>query len=156
MSEPAQRPGKSRQDYETPPEFIRAVEDRFGALNVDLAARNDNAKAPQWITPEADGLSTSWPTEGTLWLNPPFGKIEPWAKRCWDWAPPLDSSGRGRILLLVPASVGSRWFSEYVMDGALVLFLQPRLSFDGKAPFPRDCMLCVYGELPGFEVWKWK
>ena len=35
---PAQVPGKSKQDYGTPIELIRAVEAKFGRLAFDLAA----------------------------------------------------------------------------------------------------------------------
>ena len=40
----------------------------------------------------------------------------------------------------------------------LRLALQGRLSFDGKAPFPKDCMLSVYGtgQRKEFEVWDWR
>lgn len=44
MSEPIQKPGRSKQDYGTPWEFIRAVERRWGKLHVDLAAHSENAK----------------------------------------------------------------------------------------------------------------
>lgn len=58
--------------------------------------------------------------------------------------------------LLVPASVGSRWFAEHVHGWARVLALSGRLSFDGIAPFPKDLILAVYGEPPGFDVWDWR
>ena len=43
MSVPIQKPGRSRQDYGTPPEFLAAVVARFGPLAFDLAASRDNA-----------------------------------------------------------------------------------------------------------------
>ena len=61
-----------------------------------------------------------------------------------------------RIYFLVPAAVGSNWFRGYVHKKALVLFLNGRLSFDGKAPYPKDCLLAVYGVKAGYDVWKWK
>lgn len=62
------------------------------------------------------------------------------------------------IALLVPASVGSYWFSNHVYPHALVLAFRPRLSFDGKHPFPKDLILCLYSpEIePGFQPWRWK
>jgi hypothetical protein len=53
---PKQKPGKSKQDYGTPWELIRAIEARWGKLTIDLAARADNAKAPLFITPEENSL----------------------------------------------------------------------------------------------------
>jgi hypothetical protein len=46
---------------------------------------------------------------------------------------------------------------EYVWREAHVYALSPRLTFKGeKWPYPKDCMLSVFGEQPGFEVWRWK
>lgn len=154
---PVQKPGRSKQDYETPREFIDAVEGRFGKLEVDLAARHDNAKAPQWIPPEIDSLRLEWPTHKRMWLNPPFGNIAVWARKCWEW---LEQQGPdGRIFFLVPASVGANWFWSYVIDYAVVFALQPRLSFDGRHPFPKDLILAVYGmtgETSELHRWRWK
>lgn len=140
---PAQKPGKSKQDYATPWPFIRALEARFGKIELDLAATKDNTKAPLWITPEQDSLSMDWNapnfTSARLaFLNPPFGSIAPWARKCAE-------AERLRILFLVPASVGSNWWAQHVHGQAdLVLFVRPRLSFDGKNSFPKDCAVAVY------------
>ena len=133
--------GKSKQDYETPPEFIAAVVKRFGPLAWDLAATEANAKAPAWYGIEQDSLKMPWwELEGNKWLNPPFDDITPWAQRCslalhnrrkWRMSPePL-------IMLLTPASIGSNWFRDWVFGRALVLALNGRLSFDGKNPYPK-------------------
>ena len=149
--------GKSKQDYETPADFIRAVERRFGPLVWDLAAREDNAKAPYFITPEQDSLTVDWGTlvpRGNRFLNPEFAQIAPWAEQCaaTTLVPPLD-----RILLLVPASVGSVWFAEHVHEQAFVLALKGRLTFVGQEdPYPKDCILAVYGGFTGFDVWDWR
>ena len=154
MSEPRQKPGRSKQDYATPPEFISAVVKRFGPLAWDLAADSKNHKAPNYFTVEQDSLAQDWSKlQGTLWLNPPFGYIAPWAKKCADTC--LEMPVGNRILMLVPASVGSNWFLEHVYPRALVIALNPRMSFDGKAPFPKDLILAVYGRHPGFDVWRW-
>lgn len=165
MGMPQQKPGRSKQDYGTPPDFIQAVERRFGALAVDLAARQDNKKAPRCVTPEDDSLSVNWGIIfGRLncWLNPPFADIEPWAAKCAHHAPMFAERG-GRILFLVPASVGANWYADHVHNKALVLGLQGRLCFDGKDPYPKDCILAVFGRgEPGFEnrvgfdVWRWR
>ena len=146
--------GGSRQDYETPVDFMRAVEKRFGVMNVDLAARSDNAKAPVWIDEKKDSLLEDWGSlKGNLWLNPPFSNIAPWAQKC-----AIESANGARIFFLTPASVGSNWFSKFVHKKATVLFLNGRITFVGaKDPYPKDCILSCfsYGE-PYYEVWKWK
>lgn len=156
MTTPHQKPGKSRQDYETPPELLEAVVSLFGELHVDLAARADNAKAPVFVTPEEDSLSISWERfyGQRCWLNPPFADITPWAKKC-----ALESvTRRLEIFMLTPASIGSNWFAEHVHGRALVLALRPRLTFVGaKDPYPKDCMLSCFGarRWPSFDVWRW-
>lgn len=146
--------GKSKQDYETPDSFMLAVADRFGIPNWDLAASDSNSKAIYWFTQEKDSLSKDWSgLNGTLWLNPPFSKIEPWAKKCSESMTP-----NNRILLLVPASVGSEWYRKWVEPYAYVLALNPRLTFKGcTTPYPKDLILAVYGQqLTGFKTWRWK
>ncbi len=153
---PRQKPGRSRQDDGTPRALLAAVEKRFGKLAWDLAASRSNAKAPNFLTLREDSLSADWRVlpGGLRWLNPPFAKISPWAKKC-----ALESgSGGQRILLLVPASVGSDWFAEHVYPFAYVYALQGRLTFEGETdPYPKDCILAAYdGVVTGFEVWDWR
>jgi hypothetical protein len=156
---PDQKPGRSRQDYGTPVKFIEAVVSRFGLIAWDLAAHEKNHVSPDWYGPGSasaiDSLhqSLDWATTAPgelLWLNPPFENIAPWARKC------ADSCDKGaKIAFLVPASIGSEWFAKYVYNKSFVLALRPRLSFDGKNPYPKDCILCIYGESPGFNLWKW-
>lgn len=145
--------GSSKQDYETPREFMRAVARRFGPIEFDLAASEENKKAIYCYSEDNDALSKDWSErDGLLWLNPPFANIEPWARKCAESASPLT-----RILLLVPASVGSEWFAAHVYPHAMVYALRPRLSFDGKNPFPKDLILAAYGYgVTGFQLWRWK
>jgi phage N-6-adenine-methyltransferase len=158
---PVQKPGRSKQDYGTPRDFLDALERRFGSISFDLAAHRSNAVVPSYFGEggvEEDSLAQKWHLlSGNLFLNPPFGDIVPWAMKCRVESASFPLGIRyQRILFLVPASVGANWFAEHVHNHALVLALQGRLSFDGKDPYPKDCMLCVFGEKPGFDVWKWR
>jgi phage N-6-adenine-methyltransferase len=149
--------GGSKQDVETPLALIRAVERRFGPIVCDLAATADNKKGVgDFIGPDRDSLAQPWADlywSGTLWLNPEFGDVAPWAEKC-----AFESRLRsGVIAMLVPASVGSNWWADHVHQKAMVLALTPRVKFVGhSAAFPRDLALCVYGnESTGFDVWDW-
>lgn len=158
MSGAAFHAGASRQDYATPPEFRAAFVEMLGPVGLDLAATASNAWGPDYITPEEDSLAHDWDSicgaalgKGEwAWLNPPFAKIAPWAAKC--------AASRASIALLVPASVGANWWAEHVHQRARVLFLRPRISFDGRGPFPKDLALCLYA--PGvqtyYEIWNWK
>lgn len=146
----------SKQDYSTPQDFFNAVVRKFGSIMFDLAADDQNTKATRWFTEEQDSLKQDWykiKPAGLLWLNPPFGDIEPWAKKCHD-----ESRQAATILFLTPASVGSNWFADYVLGHAKILALNPRLSFDGKNAYPKDLMLSVFGNTikPCFGIWRWR
>lgn len=158
MSMPAQKPGSSKQDYGTPQDLLKAIKERWGDLEIDLAAREDNKKAPLCITPEMDSLVTAWPTDKLCFLNPPFANMRPWAKKC--------SEAGARVIMLTPASVGSEWFAAHVYGNARVIILRPRFAFEGMPPnpktgkvdvYPKDCMLTLWNiEEPGFELWRFK
>lgn len=159
MTEPAQCPHTSKQNYSTPHEFIAAVESKFGHIGFDLAAEQETSKAGPYscFTKEDDALTKDWVADastpkGWLWLNPPFGDIGAFAEKC-----ATESAKGARILMLVPASIGSNWFRDHVLGKAMVFGLNPRMSFDGKNVYPKDLMLCVYAHgMHGFSQWRWK
>jgi phage N-6-adenine-methyltransferase len=154
----------SGENYATPDDFILAVKRRFRVLSFyyDLAAEPETTKGEHFFCEEENALSKDWTripgaVKRNLWLNPPFGQIAPWAAKCHDYG----QRGTGRLFFLTPASVGANWFAEYVWAGnSTVYALQGRLSFDGKAPYPKDCMLTVFGAgqpmRSEFEVWDWR
>lgn len=159
--EPIQKPGKSKQDYGTPMALIDAVERRWDALRWDLAATEENAKAGEFYSPSRDALSPHchWYFDigdGIAWLNPPFADIEPWVAKC-----AAESAFGLSIIVLTPASIGSEWFAAHCEGRAAVIGLRPRLTFEGcKDPYPKDCMLTVWGPLraglPILSTWRWK
>jgi phage N-6-adenine-methyltransferase len=138
---PEQKPGRSKQDYSTPRDFLDAVRRRLGIANFtfDFAADQENAITTHWWGERDDSLSK--PTElwkfvtrdGWGWLNPPFAKIEPWTIKC------MEAGQLGaRIALLVPAGVGANWYRDYVDGHAHVLALNGRLCFINDWPHTID------------------
>jgi phage N-6-adenine-methyltransferase len=162
---PLQRPGQSKQTYQTDRAFIEAVVLRFGAITFDLAAEPETAQAEGFFTKEDDAFTYDWadPALGNhLWLNPPFSHIGMWAKRCMTSMRRIrreQPERRADLSFLVPASIGSDWFAEFVWDSARVLALTGRLQFvDADDPYPKDCILARFGThvFPGFELWDWR
>jgi len=153
--------GSSTQDYQTQPEFLAAVADRFGRIDWDLAAHDRNAVCPRYLGPGShvadDALSVDWlevvGPRSVAWLNPPFADIRPWAAKCAR----LSERG-GWTLLLVPASVGTNWWSEHVHGKGFAFWLSPRLTFVGEThPYPKDLALVAWGfGVTGAEPWRWK
>lgn len=152
---PKQKPGRSKQDYCTPPGFIAATKRRLGimAFAIDLAASSENTAAEHFYGVDLDALKQSWPSHGWNWLNPPFSKLGPWVKKAF-----TQSRTGARTAMLVPAGVGSNWWRDWVHGKAFVLLLNGRITFVGEtAPYPKDCVLLLYGPdiAPGYDVWTW-
>jgi hypothetical protein len=156
--EPLQKPGRSKQDYETPADFLAAAKARLGIdqFVFDFACRPDNAKAENFN--HGDSLAIAWEAldleHGWAWLNPPFADIAPWAQRCAQF-----KRDGGHVALLVPAAVGANWFRDHVHCQASVLFLNGRIKFVGaKDYYPKDCILALYSPFygPGYDVWSWR
>lgn len=157
MASPAQKPHRSVQEVETPPELIAAVEHRFGRIDFDLAASPNNAKAPSYFTKENDTLAQDWRLEGenvrVAWLNCEFGDAKRYAQKC-----AAETSLLQRwTLLLVPMGT-QEWACEFVWPSAYVLKLKGRVAFVGHgAPFPKDLLVAAYGYgMVGEEVWDWR
>jgi len=147
----------SRQDWGTPPEFIAAVEKRFGSIDLDLAATSENSVSTHHYGPgsdcEDDAFKRDWSvSKGTQFLNPPFDSIAKFsAKMCHECR-----DRRGFSLLLVPASVDANWFRKCEEYG-FVLILEDRLTFVGSdQPYPKGLALIVFGfGIVGRGRWHW-
>lgn len=148
----------TKQDWRTPPEFIDAVQRRFGAIGFDLAATTGEQVGilGQHYSPEQDSLSQSWGahlTIGAAWLNPPFAHIRPWVEK-------LDTECRDLsrwTLCLVPASMGSKWWGKHVLNKCFALGVT-RMKFVGAdSIYPKDLALLCYGfGVSGHGFWDWK
>ena len=155
---PRQKPGESKQDYQTPSELIHAVGVAFGTVfSLDLAANKVNRKVARYFGPGSelgeDSLAVDWSQfAGDAWLNPPFANIEPWAEKC------ATTVRSGRIFLLTPASVGSNWYAAHVHGRAHVVAISPRVTFVGAAdPYVKDLIIAIYsGVRGGFSTWRWR
>lgn len=155
---------ENNQHWGTPPEFLRAVERRFGKIGLDLAANRTNHVAPAYFGPGSpfeieDTLSPlaawdEWIDPGELrWINPEFGSIPPYAEKCSKYR------GCTTIAMLTHAAVDTEWFEQHVWGKALVLLLRPRMTFVGATEgFPKPLILSVYGPrvAPGVDLWRWK
>lgn len=155
---PRQKPGRSVQHYQTPPEFLAAVKHKLDIVefSIDLAADEQNTAADRWYDQEQNALVQPWGGfGGWAWLNPPFGDLAPWVQRAW-----VTSREQGaQVALLVPAGVGSNWWRDWVHQKARVLLLNGRITFVGQPTcYPKDCCLLLYGPTilrGGYEVWTW-
>lgn len=155
MPEPQQKPGRSKQDYRTPPEFLLAVRRLLGiqAFAWDVAASPENAVAHWYYTQANSGLTNPWAADGWNWCNPPFGDIEPWVQR----AAVLQSTAGVCTAVLIPASVDANYWEKWVHARAAVHFVQGRIQFVGaEYNYPKPLALCLYGWMAQYRPWRWR
>lgn len=152
----------AKQDYQTSPELLAAVQARYGKIDFDAACTRENAVAEYgYFYPEHDALAQDWAElQGmTVWCNPPFGKSGKFAERAAKARRQAWTADAPRVLLLVQAAVDTQWWEDHVRHHALVLHLAPRPAFIGCAQgINRALALCVYGPGigPGEMRWVWR
>lgn len=142
----------SSAEWATPAEVFDKLAAEFGPFDLDVAASPANTKvAANFYTAEVDGLSQPWNCRAA-WCNPPYGRTDDYGRNIGAWlakAAAETASGRaGRVVCLVPASVGSRWYREAEKPAALVRIWAGRIRFNGGDPAPFDSAVFVYGTLP--------
>lgn len=165
MSMPEQKPGLSKQNYQTPFDFIHATKRKLNVLDFayDLAADSENTQAVRWFDEAHDSLKQDWAAvcykdyakhDNWLWLNPPYANIREWVVKAHD-----ESLKGAKIAMLIPASVGANWWAEYVEKSCYQLFLNGRITFVGcTTPYPKDTALLLYTPYirSGNAVWDWR
>lgn len=156
MSMPTQKPHQSEQVVCTPPELLKALKIRLSIAEfaIDLAASSDNAVTSVYYTEAQDALIQPWAHFGWGFCNPPFADLGPWVEKGWN-----EIIYGAQTCMLVPASVGSNWWRDFVDRRAHVLFLNPRVTFVGhKTAYPKDIAILLYTSFVfgGYEVFEWK
>jgi len=145
--------------YGTPDDFLSVVKAEFNIV-FDLASTDENCIVPDHFTEKDNALVQPWNAVGWNWLNPPYHNIGAWARKCYEEM----AYNEVATLFLVPASVGSNWYRDWVYGRAEARFLNGRLIFKGqKDPYPKDLMLVVFdpgifdGEREARQwVWNWR
>jgi phage N-6-adenine-methyltransferase len=123
----------SATDLWATPQWVFDALDKVFRFEVDVCALPENAKCPQYYSPEDDGLSQDW--IGTCWMNPPYGRgIGAWVEKAYKSAKDHGST----VVCLLPARTDTRWWHDYCALGE-VYFVRGRLKFGdaaNSAPFP--------------------
>lgn len=90
----------------TPPEVLAPVRS-FSPIRFDPFSNGGSlVRALEAMAPPADSLTMHWPTDGTIWCNPPYGRA---LGRCA--AKIAEQAARGaELLTLVPARTDTQWW----------------------------------------------
>jgi phage N-6-adenine-methyltransferase len=124
-----------REDWATPKRLAEMLRREFGLFGLDVCASADTAIAEVYFGPRDNGLQMDWTGYGTVWMNPPYGRvIGDWIEKAW-----RESRHGATVVCLLPARTDTSWFHDYCLKGE-IRFLRGRLSFDdyrqGRCPFP--------------------
>lgn len=117
--------------WATPQSFFNALNTEF-KFTLDVCALPETAKCNKYFTPEIDGLNQDWAMD-VCFMNPPYGRgqnVYSWVKKAYE-----TSLEGGTVVCLLPASVDTKWFHEFVMKSSEIRFVIDRLWFtlNGKA-----------------------
>lgn len=137
---------KSNEWY-TPIEYINAVKEVMGGIDLDPAScqdANTEIQATEFFS--ENGLTQEW--HGRVWLNPPYGRTEGESNQML-WANKLIEEFRsGRVTqacLLVNAVPGNAWFIP--LWQYLICFIYHRIKFHNqkwKSKQPTQSNAIVY------------
>lgn len=150
--------GTDSDEWETPHELFKRLHDEF-QFTVDAAASKQNAKLPRYWTTRDDGLAQDWSGE-RVWVNPPYSRPGPWLYK----AAQTRREG-AHVVMLVPASVGSRVWWQWVWPHvAEIRILYGRLKFlcNGTAAYPArfESAVLIYRPVPTLQrkviPWNWQ
>jgi phage N-6-adenine-methyltransferase len=104
-----------RDNWRTPLEYIEAVWEVLGAIDLDPAScpeANEIICAHDFFTKEDDGLSRGW--YGKVFCNPPYGKVAGKSMQALFAAKLVEEYLAGRVeeaILLVNLYYGYKWFA---------------------------------------------
>lgn len=123
--------------WATPPDFFNALNQEF-QFDLDVCALPENAKCPNFFSPEDNGLAQEW--TGNCWCNPPYGReIGKWVKKA--------AESNTLVVMLLPARTDTKWFHTYIYEKPNVKtrFIPGRLKFgDGRNSAPFPSMVCIF------------
>lgn len=114
--------GGRRQDWRTPPELFRLLDDEFH-FTLDAAATPENALCPRYLTEADDALSQEW--RGTVFCNPPYRWCDSFVRhanrQAW--------SGRAIVVMLIPVRGDTGWWHDVALRADEIRWLRGRVRF---------------------------
>lgn len=118
----------NKQDWETPQTLVNFIEDEYRVFfSLDVAATDDNKKAPMFFDEEMDGLKRSWYSH-TVWCNPPYENQKDWVLKAIHEA----ARNEADVFMLIPARPDTKLFHDWIMTNASsIAFIKGRINFMG-------------------------
>lgn len=161
-------PGYDRDDYETPPELFKKLDDCF-RFDLDAAASVSNAYCSEYWSKggEPDALEgDDWDCVRALsiFCNPPFSKKEEFLKR----GIASRNDNYVTVFLLPNNARSTKWWNDYIVHADLLINLTPRVNYcinaiEKKGVAFDSCAVVYYPRIKGIRYglpkevyWNWK
>ena len=123
----------NHQNWETPRSFVKFVEEQFNIeFDIDVAADDQNKKAPMCYREEDDGLSLAWEQwehrTTYVWCNPPYNNVKEWVEKAIE-----QTRYDCETYMLIPAATDTILFHDCVVPNASkIFFIKGRMNFTSK------------------------
>jgi phage N-6-adenine-methyltransferase len=149
------------QDWRTPRDLFRQIQDIAGPFDVDAAADHENTLCERFFSDRSSALTHDWDVCGAtrVWLNPPYGKaLSLFASRAVGQVTRLPVE----VWMLVPARVDTRWWNLLMTKAVSVRFMAGRVKFEREdgardsAPFPTAVIQLRNDGGNPKVVWGWR
>ena len=147
------------KDYNTPPNYLRAVREYLGsriALDPCSNAYSMVAAETEWRLPDTDGLQQDWSPFPSIFVNPPYGtdavrgtSIRDWCVKC---VRTHAKNPNAQIFLLIPVATNTRHWKDSVFPFAshICFLYDTRVRFwehgrENAKGSPMPCCIVHYG-----------
>lgn len=131
----------AREEYGTPWSVFNPLHAEF-QFELDVCAKDWNAKLPRYLSPQQNGLMSKWGVK-TAWCKPPYGSenVVYWLQKAID-----ERENGTTTVMLLPSTTDVRWYHQYIYDssrhtfrpGISVRFVEKRIKFIVPKPILED------------------
>ena len=134
-------------EWYTPPEYLDAVREVLGTIDLDPAScevANRHVQADRYYTVADDGLTQEW--RGRCFLNPPYSRAL-CGRFCERMATLYESASVTEAIVLVNNATETEWFQRLLGAASAVCFPDGRIRYlkeDGQRGAPLQGQAFIY------------
>lgn len=138
-------------EYPTPVNLFKSIEDYFGKFDIDLSATKENTKCDIFFTKEQDSLKQDW-NYNMCWCNPPYSKdLQPlFIEKAYH----TNIKYNNTIVILIPFRADTKVWHKYIWGKADIYIFEGRIKYlEGKSPTYASALV-VFNEKEDKHVYK--
>lgn len=124
-------PDAIRQQWATPDWMFNYLNKRYGEFTVDAAASENNKKCERFFSEKDDALKQEISRGEKVFLNPPFGDIEPWIL----WVIDQVKRNKCSFTVVLPHDISTRWARMAVINSSEIIHVISDGVHSGRVSF---------------------